>query len=1003
MIRRRPDPFLTPAATTSRFLLLIVLTLGASAYTATWWVGGAGGWTEGYEACIAAAERDRGGALDVTNRFLGCYDGVGLLQAGVGAGAALLVAVVLWLGCRLHPWWLIRRRGLTPLDATYSAAAWEIDRLVAEAGLPKAPTFLVAPFNDSLGGRALGRPGHYHVRLNRRVVHQVDATTAPVLRAIVRHELAHIRNRDVGRTVAAILSGWVFMLLVAVPQLVAVAIIAPRDLGDLAWRLAVAGTLIALVRASVIRAREHYADVRASVPAVANREEPFVARAFADRPPATTRLGRWLRYVLTPFAAHPSTRVRARTVATPGRLLHAGFVEALATGVTVGLSWPYLTTLSRFLLSASVFHATLATGIVLGALTVAVLGVSLWRTTLRALVGRDRLPTGTTAGLGLAAGVLIGQTVSVQLDPSGWLAALLRHPLQGVLAAGVLVAGCLLFCRWSIGAAAAWLPVARGRTFAAVLWSGQAFGALAFGTVLSIWATIVALIAQSAHPWSVPIGAFGSLLDAIVLLSLLGAAVFPLLAAGRRPLPGRQVWLDGGEPVQLPRARLHPWLALAPPLVVVTIILVVDRFVLANGLFLPLMLWFGRGEVAGGYTQGLALAYGLIGTFVVLQLIMFAAVTIAATRRDGARLGVAHGVVASVLVGWLGGAALLAAPFATVCAGGDCDLYASGVHIGVTQLVTGVVAVALAMVVGPVIALVGWVLRMGRGDRWRWPADSVPRTPIGRRWPRRVALTLVAVVALAYAVPVGLYWFVATGPLPALDGGSTPDAVADAPDPDPPGTVTVRAACEQAASVGVLFSTVDVLETRNMELGSMSAATDSPAMRAFGRVVMDGTRRANQEITWLGQRGITDYCHHVLPTLPADPPGSPSTPTPAPKLPPIVAFGQDHGWPNGSSVNVALTGWSDDATVTVEVRVGNSAGQPVSAATLIVMGVVRGRSARLVPYPAEPPPTTVSDGPLRVRYAYPVAADAATVQVLVGDGAIGPASIVAFSGPVPTR
>ena len=89
----------------------------------------------------------------------------------------------------------------------------------------------------------------------------------PAFRAVVRHELAHLRNRDVGPHVRDHRrSGTRSCSSGVLPFAVVVSTSRQRHLVALGWRLLALAALVYLTRNAVLRAREVYADVRASVP-----------------------------------------------------------------------------------------------------------------------------------------------------------------------------------------------------------------------------------------------------------------------------------------------------------------------------------------------------------------------------------------------------------------------------------------------------------------------------------------------------------------------------------------------------------------------------------------------------------------------------------------------------------------------------------------------------------------------------------------------------------------
>src|SRR5262249_38985388 len=126
-----------------------------------------------------------------------------------GVGLLFGLAGLLYL---VHPWWLIRRGRLTRLredDGPELVA--ELAGLSRLAGLAREPVFLLGP-RPRVGGQAFGRVGRRYVRLNAGLT--ACHTTDPALfRAVVLHELAHLRNRDVDQAYLARAIWWSFLAL----------------------------------------------------------------------------------------------------------------------------------------------------------------------------------------------------------------------------------------------------------------------------------------------------------------------------------------------------------------------------------------------------------------------------------------------------------------------------------------------------------------------------------------------------------------------------------------------------------------------------------------------------------------------------------------------------------------------------------------------------------------------------------------------------------------------
>ena len=388
------------------------------------------------------------------------------------------------------------------------------------------------------------------------------------VRAIVRHELAHLRNRDVdlggltrsaGRILLAVLGG--ALLLSAVPETGRTADVMVPFVG----RVVVLGLLVWLIRAAVLRSREHEADVRASIPALRAGEPAFDVAFFPDPPTVagSARLHRWWWAVA---GSHPPAALRRAAVAAPERLLRAGFGEALATGVTAGL---LLDNVRSALLSAASGFPTvgaLLPGLVVGGFATAVADCN---------CGGRRWPRWPPAACCPPASrpvwgwppVSSSASCSVReasTSPCAWRSP--RHPGPRSAWSRCSCSAASCSSRWTVTAAASWLPVARARSLHPVLWGGSVVGTLASGAALNSFSGLAVRV------WGgLPVDRFhvGILVDAFsakTAVPLLVAALFPLAAAVRaaRPATARAVDADSGRTVFLPRPRCRLIAVLGP-------------------------------------------------------------------------------------------------------------------------------------------------------------------------------------------------------------------------------------------------------------------------------------------------------------------------------------------------------------------------------------------------------------------------------------------------------
>ncbi|PWW66674.1 M48 family metalloprotease [Actinokineospora spheciospongiae] len=381
------------------------------------------------------------GALDLDGRkWRGYYDCLNALRGGQLlwlAGGLLLLALVTWLIYQAQPWWRIRRGRLVELRAV--PALWarvepSLVELTRRAGLPAMPEFRLDPGSPRAGGVAFGTHRRPVVALDVGLV-LLHGRDRPAFDAVVLHELAHLRHRDVPMTYATI-AVWRAVLVVAVlPYLWGVA----RAVhGGLGWDTSTVTlllwfpVLLALAyaaRTSVLRAREFHADA-------------LVVRWTGDADPY-----RALPEVRAPrLTAHPTRAARLAATNDPRVLLLPGFWAFFLGAVT----WQVLTGTAEFGLSGLWVRSDTAGPHVVRvcwSVGVAVLVcLAAWRGAAYRRAGGDRsgvfLRPAAGLGLGLALGTLLVPTVvlderGLRLSPLTW----------GLLAVGAVVAA--LVCGWA--------------------------------------------------------------------------------------------------------------------------------------------------------------------------------------------------------------------------------------------------------------------------------------------------------------------------------------------------------------------------------------------------------------------------------------------------------------------------------------------------------------------------------------------------------------------------
>ena len=273
----------------------------------------------------------------------------------------------------------------------------------SEAGLAEEPRWLWNPLDPSPTGLAFGRPGSHAVALmGGLVVRQV--ADPPAFRSVVRHELAHLRNRDVDLTYATVSLWYAFLLASVLPFAFVVADEGAGTVLALGWRLLALAALVYLTRNAVLRAREVYADVRASVP---DRRDGALRRILAALPRLYDSWWGRLRSV------HPDPETRLAALEDTRAMFPIGLLVAFGTGVAATIAYESLVTFIGIFLSDS-FSIYLLSAAVFAPLALGVVGVGVWRGVWATLADdRPRSHTWPLA-LAFAAGFLVGPELALQ-------------------------------------------------------------------------------------------------------------------------------------------------------------------------------------------------------------------------------------------------------------------------------------------------------------------------------------------------------------------------------------------------------------------------------------------------------------------------------------------------------------------------------------------------------------------------------------------------------------
>ncbi|MFE0427144.1 M48 family metalloprotease [Streptomyces sp. NPDC058953] len=396
-----------PQPTTTRLVQLVVVAAAGAAFATWWWlVKERDHWPGAQLGCLPDPDRPPASAvsanpMDTVSGFTRCVDGVRLDQALVvlcGPLALLLLAFAVRAEARRRALSRRRTRPAGPEMAARLAA-------VVPPGTSRPPALLIRRHGrrPGLGARAEGTARRPRVIAGAGAHLQPEADIG----ALLRHEVAHIAARDVGRVRLAIAAWWILCAGVTVPLAVELAP-SPGDIGGaVSLRLAVILAVFGLTLCAVLRIREHDADVRASAdPRDGGALASYISR---DRPPtARRRIPRLLG-----LATHPTREARLAALERPGRLWGLSVPESLTTGVAAGLVFTDAALLITALTPDSVATGYRITGVLTGWAVAGVVTVALWR----AVAVRHPDAYGwrpAYRGAALGAGVLAGSQLSAR-------------------------------------------------------------------------------------------------------------------------------------------------------------------------------------------------------------------------------------------------------------------------------------------------------------------------------------------------------------------------------------------------------------------------------------------------------------------------------------------------------------------------------------------------------------------------------------------------------------
>ncbi len=365
----------------------------------------------------------------------------------------LVAALIYWF----FPVWKMRREHFEPLTAEDAPAVLPaLHALCQQTGVKPIPQFVWNPLNPAVSALAFGRLGRYTVALSGGLIIQFAKDRA-AFDATLRHELAHLRNADVDKTYLTVAITWAFVIAAIVPLVVTLLMsFEPGFVIGITWRVAALIALVYLIRNAFLRAREMYADVRASTWDGTNGALDRVVSGLAPTP-----TGRWRSLWLT----HPTPAQRRQALADTRILLRLGFWDAFAVGVVTAIGIGDVLDVFESVNITQSDMLLIAYALVFTPLIIGVVGLAAWRATFARVVEQQRLPSVKSWAVGLGLGLALGHFLA--LRSAVFTQSMVGSDLGGQLAqaaftvgwGALMIVGLLVFLRWLVACAADWLHV----------------------------------------------------------------------------------------------------------------------------------------------------------------------------------------------------------------------------------------------------------------------------------------------------------------------------------------------------------------------------------------------------------------------------------------------------------------------------------------------------------------------------------------------------------------
>ncbi|MBD2211282.1 M48 family metalloprotease [Nostoc linckia FACHB-104] len=500
----RLNPFAFPSATTLRFILLIIALIGAILvisvalyfdYLQTQGkfreIAGLVSECKNNIEPLGSLLQKAAKSTDPTNVFnLGAkaYNQCNFLlnqeRHKSGWFALCFVGALLGFASFIHsflPFLIIRWEGLVSLEQQpdMEEVIANLNSLCQEIGIVHPPKFLLNPRSRAIGGRAFGSLGRYYLVLPVGLITFFE-TDPDAFRAVMLHELAHIRNADVDKIYFSLIASCILGLT----TLTVFLLIWKTDRFQAIWRIIALILLVYLTLTAVVRTREFYADVRASIHLRSDSLDQLLAKSHKFKhlnlQSAFISLLEYLPYFRHnpwKFALqfHPNSFERRKALERTDSLFQFNYWEAFATGIAVSVPFKsvdlvladYVVTTPGIIMTEKsglnliLLLQELITPLIFASIIVGIVGLGVWREVFVALVHNTHYVKAGRLGISLGLGLILGQNLSFygMLETPIWH----QHPITitWYLVWGALFLFCLYyFFEWLATGATAWLRVA---------------------------------------------------------------------------------------------------------------------------------------------------------------------------------------------------------------------------------------------------------------------------------------------------------------------------------------------------------------------------------------------------------------------------------------------------------------------------------------------------------------------------------------------------------------